>query len=210
MSEHAEVTETETAVDEPVSDPSTATDPVAHEPAGPDGPEPTTEPTTEPLPTVDPTAAAPMGIAVEPGVSRVICPSCGTVWQGNDLRPHAAWFCATCDFPLFWARAGGQSGDTSTDDALARLPGTGGRSTLASLACPNCGELNPPVPTADCWRCGAPLTTPEPVPPPPAPVVVVAAPIVEPPPRRPIWPWVVATCVLSVALIVLLILLLND
>ncbi len=111
---------------------------------------------------------------------------------------------------MFWARAGGQSGDTSTDDALARLPGTGGRSTLASLACPNCGELNPPVPTADCWRCGAPLTTPEPVPPPPAPVVVVAAPIVEPPPRRPIWPWVVATCVLSAALIVLLILLLND
>jgi hypothetical protein len=206
MSEQADVTESEIPVDEPVPDTSTAAEPAAQEPADPEG----HETTTEPLPTVDPTRAAPMGMAVEPGVSRVICPSCGTVWQGNDLRPHAAWFCATCDFPLFWARAGGQSGETSTDDALARLPGTGGRSTLASLACPNCGELNPPVPTADCWRCGAPLTTPEPAPPPPIPIVV-AAPIVEPPPpRRPIWPWVVATCVLSAALIVLLILLMTD
>ena len=206
MSEQADVTESETPVDEPVPEPAPATEPVAQEPADPDE----HEPTTEPLPTVDPTRAAPMGMAVEPGVSRVICPSCGTVWQGNDLRPHAAWFCATCDFPLFWARAGGQSGETSTDDALARLPGTGGRSTLASLACPNCGELNPPVPTADCWRCGAPLTTPESAPPPPVPIVV-AAPLVEPPPPRPpSWPWVVATCVLSAALIVLIILLLND
>lgn len=165
---------------------------------------------TATLPTLDPHATPLYEPSLLPGITRVICPNCQTVWEGNDLRPHAAWFCATCDFPLFWARSGGQVGLGSTDDALARLPGTAGRTALASIACPNCGEHNPPDPTANCLRCGAPLTTPEPPPPAPPPQVVVAPPVIEPRRRR-IWPWIVATGVLALlAIVLLLILLFND
>ena len=121
------------------------------------------EPLDDELPTVDPTRSAALTqTEVVAGVTRVVCPSCETVWEGNDLRPHAAWFCAECQFPLFWANAGVRTAETSTDDALARLPGTVGRSTLSAIDCPNCGEHNPPDPTANCWRCHAPLTPPRP------------------------------------------------
>ncbi len=155
------------------------------------------EPLDDELPTVDPTRSAALTqTEVVAGVTRVVCPSCETVWEGNDLRPHAAWFCAQCQFPLFWANAGVRTAETSTDDALARLPGTVGRSTLSAIDCPNCGEHNPPDPTANCWRCHAPLTPRDPPPPQPAPQVFIAAPVIEPPRRR-IWPWIVATGVLS-------------
>jgi hypothetical protein len=157
------------------------------------------------LPTLAPPQAAHLDHALPdeaaPGHIRVECPNCGSVWQGNDLRPHSEWFCGTCDFPLFWARSGAPSA-VEVDAAFARLPGTDGRDAVLSLACPVCGEHNPPVPTANCLRCGSPLTTPVPVialpAPTPAPIVVVA----EPVRRRRIWPWVVATCVLAAALIV--------
>ncbi|MEO5724036.1 MAG: hypothetical protein ABIQ39_01265 [Ilumatobacteraceae bacterium] len=139
---------------------------------------------------------------------RVECPGCGTLWEGNDMRPHAEWFCATCDYPLFWARSGGTITGVEGDGALARLPGTDGRAALSSISCPACGEHNPPVPTANCLRCGAPLTPLKPVVTPDAPAVVA----VVPPPlprRRRIWPWVVATCVLAVALIVMIVVLVR-
>jgi hypothetical protein len=168
------------------------------------------EPDEEELPTVDPTSRAPGRPQVVAGVTRIVCPNCETVWEGNDLRPHAAWFCAQCQFPLFWANAGVRASATSTDDALSRLPGTAGRSTLSAIDCPTCGERNQPDPTANCWRCGNPLTLPEPPPPapPPAPVIV-AAPVVVPP-RRLVWPWIVATGVLAVLALILLIILLTG
>lgn len=167
------------------------------------------EPFDEELPTVDPGAS---GLA-EPqrvdGVVRIECPRCHTVWQGNDLRPHAAWFCAQCQFPLFWVNAGIRAGESTTDAAIARFPGTAGRTALSAIDCPTCGEPNPPDPTANCLRCGNPLTLPEAAPPPPQPMqIVVSAPVVQP--RRRIWPWIVATGSLALIALILLILLLND
>lgn len=170
------------------------------------------EPLDEELPTLDPSATAagaePQTVA---GMTRIVCPQCSTVWQGNDLRPHAAWFCTQCQFPLFWVNAGIRSSASSIDDSLVRLPGTNGRTTLSSIICPTCGEHNLPVPTANCWRCHNPLTPLDPPPPPPpAPPVVIAPPVIVPARRR-IWPWVLATGLLSLTLLVIvLILIFND
>jgi hypothetical protein len=136
---------------------------------------------------------------------RVECPGCGTIWEGNDIRPHAEWFCGTCDYPLFWALPGGGHNALEGDGALSRLPGTDGRSTLASLACPACGERNPPVPTANCLRCGAPLTPAAPALAPPTELVAAAVPTVPVKQRR-IWPWVLATGALALALVVVAVL----
>lgn len=164
------------------------------------------------LPTLTPTPVVFLDHALpddegEPGHIRVECPNCGSLWQGNDLRPHAEWFCGTCDFPLFWARSG-VPGSSDVDSAFARLPGTDGRDAMVSLACPTCGEQNPPVPSANCLRCGSPLTPPVAVMAlaPPSPIMIVAPEIV---PRRRIWPWVVATCVLATALIVAVVIAVN-
>lgn len=171
-------------------------------------------PTFEPfLPTIEPAQPAHLDHSLpderSPRHSVVECPNCGSQWEGDNLRPHAAWFCGTCDFPLFWAGAGAPAGQTLTDAAFARLPGTDGRDAMLSLACPTCGEQNPPVPTANCLRCGSPLTPPAPVViEAPAPAIIMLPP--EPaPPRRRIWPWVLATCVLATALIVAVIVALN-
>lgn len=159
------------------------------------------------LPTIDPVAPGHLDHvsaddAVAPGHIRVQCPNCDSLWEGNDLRPHAEWFCGKCDFPLFWARSGVPSSN-EFGGALARLPGTDGRDAILSLACPACGEMNQPVPTANCLRCGHPLTSPEPATVLPAPAVLYLQP--EPVARRRIWPWVVATCILAAALAVVII-----
>lgn len=159
------------------------------------------------LPTLDPVTSirlehASADEAIAPGQIRVQCPNCDSLWEGNDLRPHAEWFCGTCDFPLFWARSGAP-GVNDHGGAMARLPGTDGRDAILSLACPACGEMNPPVPTANCLRCGSPLGAQVPVMvlPPPAVLYVQPELII----RRRIWPWVVATCVLAAALIIVIV-----
>jgi hypothetical protein len=165
------------------------------------------------LPTIEPPRTAHLDHSLpderSPHHTLVECPNCGSQWEGDNLRPHAAWFCGTCDFPLFWAGAGAPAGQTLTDAAFARLPGTDGRDAMLSLACPTCGEQNPPVPTANCLRCGSPLTPPPPViapAPAPAPIIILPP---EPPPQRRIWPWVVATCVLATALLIAIVVALN-
>jgi hypothetical protein len=86
-----------------------------------------------------------------------------------------------CDYPLFWtpSQALYDRGGTLSDESLRRLPGTVGRATVASLACPHCAEPNP-VTGQLCVRCGLtlhPVAEPPPplpvyIPPPPAPVYV--------------------------------------
>ena len=84
------------------------------------------------------------------------------------------------------------------------MPGTVGRSTLSSIACPTCSEANlsPPL---NCWRCHNPLF---PVPPPPQvpepQVELHYVPIVC---NRRLWPWVVATGVLAQVAVILAIIL---
>ncbi|MFT3852766.1 MAG: hypothetical protein QM733_08530 [Ilumatobacteraceae bacterium] len=150
-----------------------------------------------------PSAASDVDEAEHP--TEIPCPNCGTTWKGNDLRPHAAWFCAKCQYPLFWARPQPRPVMATIDDSLARLPGTVGRTSLTPVECPRCHEHNPP---ANCVRCGASLIQ-EPLPPPPPIVqqIVVAQPVVVPPPPR-VWPWIVSTGVLALVAIILLVLLL--
>lgn len=110
----------------------------------------------------------------------VHCPECGHVATVNPHSRDCADFCRNCDYPLFWAvtRVVALSRN-SQDESLRRLPGTVGRVTVASLACPHCAEPNP-VTGMNCVRCGlslAPLPAPPPMieaPPPPTPVLIAA------------------------------------
>jgi hypothetical protein len=114
-------------------------------------------------------------------------------------------FCLECDFPLFWAPAamavpaveGGP-----LDTSLRRLPGTAGRTMVATIVCPTCAEPNP-VRNHLCLRCRnvlrpEPLPEPEPLPPPPPPRVE-APPPPPPPKKRIVWPWVLLLLVLILA-----------
>lgn len=157
------------------------------------------EPETES--TASSMSAAPTGHA-----ARVECPNCHLVWEGNDIRPHAEWFCANCDYPLFWVLPPSPTEVAEGDGAFSRLPGTDGRDYLTSIACPHCAERNPPDPAADCLRCGLPLT-PVTVEPPLPPLVVTVERIVTPARRR-LWPWVVGTCAFAAAFVITLIILL--
>ncbi|MFN8075066.1 MAG: hypothetical protein U0Q15_06550 [Kineosporiaceae bacterium] len=122
------------------------------------------------------------------------CPDCGSVVDVDLARREAAGFCPACDYPLFWARPGdvlepAGGGDTDTDGAHHRAPGTLGTDALVSVPCPACGELNPPG-AATCWRCGSGL---EPAPPPPP--APIPSPLPEPEvvvvhaPGPPWWWW---------------------
>jgi predicted RNA-binding Zn-ribbon protein involved in translation (DUF1610 family) len=138
----------------------------------------------------DDARAVPVPLPVQLTVD-VTCPSCGRMARIDAARRDAADFCATCDFPLFWAveRVPLPGGQAVGDSGLRRLPGTVGRAALASLACPVCTEPNAPS-AVHCVRCGNELR-PRPVvvaaPAPPPPVVVQ-----EPEPRRVWWPYVLA------------------
>lgn len=180
--------------------------------------EPTIEPAIEPagaqvvdaLPTLPPVGAAPAPDPSKHSATvgddvHVRCPNCETVWEGSDLRPHAQWFCGKCDYPLFWAlppKADATAGGPEGDGALARLPGTDGRETLSSLACPHCGERNPPDPTRECLRCGLPLTVRHDVVVEPEVITIIQTQVLPPlPPRkRRIWPWIVAAAVVAAAM----------
>ncbi len=142
-------------------------------------------------------------------MATITCPECSQVSEFEALRRSADEFCSHCDYPLFWARPDGPAllDNGTVDDSRRRLPGTGGRMTVGSRACPECAEQNP-LSGVLCIRCGSlldppppiePLPEPEPAPPPPAPVVVVV------PPKRRWWPWVVLGVAVVVLVVVLII-----
>lgn len=88
------------------------------------------------------------------------------------MKRAADEFCASCDFPLFWAKrdepADVHDDESAEDRALAaavrRRPGAAGRQVLVGEPCPVCSELNTPQAVL-CHRCGAEMR-PAPAPPP--------------------------------------------
>lgn len=140
--------------------------------------------------------------------TEVTCPSCGTVSHYEELTRDGAMFCRTCDYPLFWARAPRQEGGVAdvADGGLRRLPGTGGRVTLATIACPVCTEPNSASANI-CIRCGADLHAK------PAPPVVLLppAPLTEPVPvpagRSLLWWWVALAVLLVLGVVALVVVL---
>lgn len=140
----------------------------------------------------------------------ITCPGCGTVSHFEELRRSATEFCRSCDYPLFWARSTlvtAGAGGADADTGLRRLPGTAGRTTVATVTCWACQEPNLLAATI-CVRCGSDLAgppAPPPAPPEPAPVVeVVEEVVVERP--SPV-PWVILGVLALVGLVVLLLLL---
>ena len=99
----------------------------------------------------------------------VECPGCGTVCEGVDPRPTAAWFCPNCDYPLFLAAPAPPAVAANSGLARRRLPGTDGREVIASEPCWACGERNP-MGSMSCIRCNSQLVRPTP----PAPLEVEA------------------------------------
>lgn len=133
---------------------------------------------------------------------QVTCPECGTVAMVALTRRESTDFCVQCDYPLFWtpSKVVLDTGASETD-SLRRLPGTAGRVTVGSLACPHCTESNL-LDAEVCTRCGGLMH-------PPAPEPVVVAPPPPPPPapepaRTPWWVWALGgvTLLLLVALVV--------
>jgi hypothetical protein len=141
---------------------------------------------------------------------QITCPECGTTAVVIFHRRDAGDFCAVCDFPLFWTPSAViRDHGPGSGEALRRLPGTGGRQTVASAPCPTCAEANP-ITAANCLRCGGPMVlAPEPELPPPAPEPV-PEPAPVPPAAKPFpWWWVVGGVLTVAVLVVLLIVLLE-
>ncbi len=139
----------------------------------------------------------------------IACPECGKVARLVTIRRSAEEFCQHCDYPLFWAPAAVPvaAAVESTDTAMRRLPGAGGRQHIGTKVCPECGELNA-ITATHCIRCEADLD-PKPAPPPPPPL-----PPPPPPPPEPVvvetppwWPWPAAVGALTALALVLLALL---
>jgi hypothetical protein len=164
-----------------------------------------------PAPPASPVSQAPPivpDVVIPESLVDTVCPSCGTSGAVDFGRRDSTAFCARCDFPLFWSRdrvvlAANGAAD---DRGLRRLPGTAGRTALASMLCPFCHEPNPAT-GVTCLRCGADLypAAPEPVAVLPEPVV---EPVVEPEPRNRWWlPYLVAGVTALIALAVVLVVL---
>jgi ribosomal protein L40E len=108
-----------------------------------------------------------------PGLDVVVeCPGCGTICEGVDPRPTAAWFCPNCDYPLFLAAPAPPAIAANSGLARRRLPGTDGREVVAAAPCWACGERNP-IGTLSCIRCNSQLVRPAP----PAPLESEVAPV---------------------------------
>jgi hypothetical protein len=148
--------------------------------------------------------------STEPGAQELVtCPDCGTTAMITLNRREARDFCRNCDFPLFWTPSAIQreADGATAAETLRRLPGTGGRATVAAVPCPHCSEPNT-VAAVVCARCGLPMVLPEPAPipepvayaPPPAPVVLE-----EPAKGVPWWVWalIASGFVITVTLIIL-------
>lgn len=142
---------------------------------------------------------------------QVTCPECGSKQDVHLNRRDSVDFCQRCDFPLFWtpSRIGRDRDLGQRSEALRRLPGTVGRSTLASIACPHCAELNT-VSAITCVRCGLSM---QPVQAPPPLVVVAPAPpppvVVEPKRGVPWWVWLLLALE-AAAIVVVVILKVNG
>jgi hypothetical protein len=157
----------------------------------PEPPPPDLMAATDTPPDASPAALLPAVVTVDLPVD-VVCPSCGTPARVDGVRREAADFCATCDYPLFWAVERHPAAlNEGSDTGLRRLPGTAGRASLAALRCPSCTEPNAPAAT-HCARCGAELR--------PAPVVVE----LPPPPPEP-EPEVVVVVLLVDVIVLLLV-----
>lgn len=160
-----------------------------------------------------PVESLPLGTVPPPATARdrVTCPECGAVQDVYLNRRDAGDFCHNCDFPLFWTPSEVVRDRGAGDgESLRRLPGTVGRTTLASTPCPHCAELNL-VSAEVCIRCGQPMHPVAEAPPPPAPVYIPPPPpVVEPEPKRgvPWWVWAIGAAV--VVGVVLLILFLTN
>lgn len=179
--------------------------------AGPEQPAYPSGAMSAPAPTVDPAPASGLSPAVltSSPPELVNCPECGATQQVQLNRRDASDFCSQCDFPLFWtpSRVERERAAASNGESLRRLPGTVGRSTLASAACPHCAELNL-VSAVVCIRCGQlmhPVEAPPPPPPPPAPLP--PPPVVEVVPERGIPWWVWALLGLGIAALITLVVL---
>ena len=144
--------------------------------------------TAIPAASISPDPAGP-ATAIRPAVLpdghpvRINCPECGASGLVDPTRRDAHDFCQACDFPLFWSKDQISLGAPTDagDDSLYRLPGTLGRTVVASVACPHCNEPN--LPTAVyCVRCGRSMHF---IPPPPPPPPPVQAPAPEPAAPRP-------------------------
>jgi hypothetical protein len=139
----------------------------------------------------------------------ITCPGCGTVSHFEELRRSSTEFCRSCDYPLFWARStlvGARAGEVDGDTGLRRLPGTAGRTTVATVTCWACQEPNLVAATI-CVRCGSDLAgppAPEPAPE-PAPVVEVVEEVVVVESTPP-WTWIVLGVLFLLGLVVLLLL----
>lgn len=167
-------------------------------------PEPLSAAPTAQLPTVPAPAEPPV---VEVDREQIVCPECGTVADVTLNRRDAIDFCARCDYPLFWTPSAViRDGGAGNGESLRRLPGTAGRVTVASVACPTCAEANL-VSAEFCVRCGGPMVLPEPEPE-PEPVVVVEPeplPPLEPEPTGIAWWWWVIGAATLIALIALIV-----
>lgn len=133
----------------------------------------------------------------------VTCPECGHVAEVTLNKRDSVDFCPQCDFPLFWTPAQIVLGDGArADESLRRLPGTGGRVTVASVPCPHCSESNS-LSAITCVRCGLPMAL-APEPPPPPPPAPAPAPVVVPQQGVPLWLWVLLgiTAAMVLALVV--------
>lgn len=174
-------------------DPDGSVDPLATSPVDP-------TPTGILQPTPTPTSYA---AANPPRRENVTCPECGQTSEVTLTRRDSVDFCPRCDFPLFWTPAEIQLGDDrqASAESLRRLPGMGGKVSVASTPCPHCREANT-LNAVTCVRCGGtmvvearpPVVVAAPAPPPPAPL---------PKPRTPWWVWVIGflTAALVVALV---------
>jgi hypothetical protein len=148
-------------------------------------------------------------------MSMITCPGCGSQVEIDQYAKSSQEFCPTCDYPLFWATPPPPlvfEDGTNTDTTMRRLPGAGGKQTVASVACPTCMELNA-LDAVTCIRCGGPMVLveaePEPEPerepepelePEPEPVFIEE-------PARDWRPWALLALLILTAIVLLIILL---
>jgi hypothetical protein len=115
-------------------------------------------------------------------MATLTCPGCGERVEVEQFAKSSEEFCQTCDYPLFWATPPQEfsfEDAGNADTTLRRLPGAGGKQSIATAACPTCMELNP-LDTDVCLRCGGPMVLPEPDPEPEPVIVEELAPEPEP------------------------------
>jgi hypothetical protein len=143
-------------------------------------------------------------------VEIITCPECGTSAQVTLNRRDSVDFCRTCDYPLFWTPSKVlREPGSNNDESLRRLPGTVGRATLASLACPFCSEPNA-LSAQTCVRCGRPMHLVEAAPPPPPAPVYIAPPPPAPEPKQKVAWWVWALLALGAAALIALVVLIAT